>query len=184
MQVIRTSDEDGRQGRGPRRLEATLHRLLDPAARRRGFIEGRVFRAWPAIVGDDIAALCQPIRLSPGSGGGSGVLHVRVSGSAGLELQHTEPLVLQRINAYFGRAVVGRLRLTQAPAPLPPEPARLPARHLTGSEIEAIARSVDAITHPALREALRTLGEAVRAQASADIHNAFSTPPPALRHRT
>lgn len=182
MQAMRTIDTDGRrQARGPMRLDATLQRLLEPAARQRGFVEARLFRAWPSIVGETIATLCQPIRLAPGANGG--VLHVRTTGSAGLELQHTEPQILQRINAYFGRPVAVRLRLTQAPAPLAPEPAPPAMRPLSASENETIARTVDVITHPDLREALRALGHAVRAHGPNDVHTGFITPSPALRRR-
>jgi len=37
------------------------------------------------------------------------VLEIRVEGAAALELQHSEPRVIERINAHFGYAAIRRL---------------------------------------------------------------------------
>ena len=57
-------------------------------------------------------------RAAPGGRGGT--LHVRVgSGALALELQHLEPVVIERINTYFGYRAVERLKLVHGPLPAP-----------------------------------------------------------------
>ncbi|MGI9449776.1 MAG: DciA family protein, partial [Geminicoccaceae bacterium] len=60
-----------------------LGRLLDPEAKRRGLAEARLLTEWARIIGPEIASRCQPVSLSR-----NGLLHLDVSGSAALELQH------------------------------------------------------------------------------------------------
>src|SRR5919106_1345380 len=111
---IATGGAAMRRGGGLRRLPDLLGKVLDPASRRRGLAEAGVLTDWPRIVGEVLARRCQPVKLT-GSRGHGGILHVHVAGSAALELQHSEPQLLERINSYFGYPAVARLRLIRAP---------------------------------------------------------------------
>jgi hypothetical protein len=152
-----------RRGGGLRRMPELLGRLLDPAARRRGLAEARLLTDWAAVVGPHLAARCQPVKLAPDPGGRGGVLVLHVSGPAALELQHSQPQVIERINGYFGYPAVARLRLIQAPrrAPVKPRKAR-PARSLSAAECAEIDTLVQPIADGALRAALTRLGRALR----------------------
>lgn len=160
--------QDVRRGGGLKRLPEMLTRLLDPAARRRGIASAGLLTEWPAIVGPNLAARCQPIKLGRDRGGPGGVLQLRVGGTAALELQHSEPQLVERINDYFGFPAVARLRLVQAPLP-PARRRRTPAaRALSPDELAEIETSVATVADEPLRAALAGLGRAVR-----------SSPPPA-----
>lgn len=132
-----------------------LGKVLDPAARRRGLAEARLLTDWAGVIGPEIAARCQPINLTR-----NGVLHLHVSGSAALELQHSELQVVQRINTFFGRPTVVRLHLRQAPPQrrvlARPEPAAAPP--LTAAERDTIGRTVEQVSDTGLRDALASLG--------------------------
>jgi hypothetical protein len=157
--------ETMRRGGGLRRLPDLLGRVLDPAARRRGLAEAGVLSDWPRIVGEVLAARCQPVKLTGGDRGHGGVLHVHVAGSAALELQHSEPQLLERINSYFGYPAVARLRLIRAPLALPRRTAataRKPLDAAARADIEAVVRPV---ADDGLRAALSGLGAALKAQA-------------------
>ena len=128
-----------RRGGGLRRLPELLGRVLDPAARRRGLAEARLLTDWRLILGPQLGARCQPVRLS-GARGAPGVLTVHVGGASALELQHGEPQVVERINDFFGYPAVARLRLIQAPPVRPVKPpARWPVRALAPDELAALA---------------------------------------------
>lgn len=133
-----------------------LGRLLGPEARRRGLAEARLLTDWAGVIGEEIAARCQPVSLTR-----DGILHLDVSGSAALELQHNELQVIERINTFFGRPTVARLRLRQAPhrrrTLKPPSPAAPAA--LSDDERAAIGDDVGAVTDDDLRQALASLGE-------------------------
>lgn len=154
---------DTRRGGGLRRIPELLGRILDPAARRRGLAEAKLLTEWPTIVGARLAARCQPVRLAGAPDHGGGILHLHVGGAAALELQHSEPQIIERINGFFGYPAVVRLRLVQAPRPaVAKRPAAAPQRPLSAAETAAVADAVRGIGDPALQAALEALGRALK----------------------
>jgi hypothetical protein len=153
-----------RRGGGLRRLPDLLGRVLDPASRRRGLAEVRVLTDWPSIVGEVLAARCQPVKLTGGGRGHGGILHIHVAGSAALELQHSEPQLLERINSYFGYPAVARLRLIRAPLALPRRAGAAAAPPLDAAARAEIEALVQPVAHDGLRAALAGLGATLKAQ--------------------
>jgi hypothetical protein len=156
-------DPQARRGGGLRRLPDLLGRVLDPAARRRGLAEAKLLTEWPAIVGPRLAGRSQPVRLTPRPDQPGGVLSLHVAGAAALELQHSEPQVLERINGFFGYPAVSRLHLIQAPparTAAPPAPPDRPG--LTSAEENEVALDVRPISDPALQAALARLGRTLK----------------------
>ena len=90
-----------------------------------------------------------------------GVLKLRIPGTLAPDLQHRAPLLIERINLYFGRAAVSRLVLVQASLPLPSAPARRALPPLPASEAQSLDRQLDAVADPELRAALARLGKSV-----------------------
>lgn len=158
-----------RRGGGLRRLPDLLGQVLDPAARRRGLAEAKLLTEWPTIVGPALAARSQPIRLSRSGDASGGVLLLHVAGSAALELQHSAPQVLERINGFFGYPAVGRLRLIQAPPPKNSSRQAAPAdRSLSEADEVQVTQAVQVIRDPGLRTALLDLGRALKRRPRAD----------------
>ena len=152
-----------RRGGGLRRLPDLLSSLLDPTARRRGLAEAKLLTEWPTIVGPGLAGRCQPIRLGKSTDWQGGVLVLHVAGTAALELQHSEPQVLERINGFFGYPAVSRLRLIQAPPPRSrPRPAPPVNRSMSVAEETELAEAVRDIRDPGLRTALQGLGRSLK----------------------
>ena len=83
------------------------------AFNRFGFAKSDIVLHWREIVGAVLARSSVPERLiMPKRAEGdskSGTLHIRVEGSYAPEMQHLEPLVIDRINSYYGFKAVGRL---------------------------------------------------------------------------
>jgi hypothetical protein len=155
--------EQIRRGGGLRRLPDLLTRVLEPAARRRGLAEAKLLTEWPTIVGPGLAAQCHPIRLSQRSDQPGGILLLHVAGAAALELQHSEPQILERINGFFGYHAVSRLRLIQAPLPRRTAPRAPPVdRSVSDAEEIEIAQAVRDIRDPDLRAALWGLGRTLK----------------------
>jgi hypothetical protein len=147
-----------RQYRGFRAVGAAVSKLTVPIiARRGGGILVRLKAEWAAIVGPDWAEVSWPATL-----GRDSVLKLRVAPGAALELQHRAPLIIERINLFFGRAVVTRLALVQGPLPLSSGLGRPVIRPLSHGEAEALDQRLSVIADPDLRTALAQLGRAVR----------------------
>ena len=84
------------------------------AFRRYGFARSDILLHWNEIVGSVLARSSLPERLvlpknEQQSDARAGVLHIRVDGSFAPEMQHLEPLVIDRINSYYGFKAVERL---------------------------------------------------------------------------
>jgi hypothetical protein len=147
---------------GMRAIGAALPAATKGAVARRGFAEARLLLDWPAIVGEALARQTVPERLQRPRGEGGGVLHVRVAGAFALELQHLEPVVIERINAHFGHAAVARLKLTQGLPARTLRPRR-PPRPIGAAAEAGLAASVERIGDARLKEALARLGRAILA---------------------
>jgi len=142
---------------GFRAAGASLSRIVGPiVARHGGGILARLKSEWPAIVGPELAAVTWPEALARG-----GSLKLRVAPAKALELQHRAPLVLERVNLFFGREVATRLLLVQAPLPLAAPPPRSPERLIRPGEAAALDRQLADVASPELREALARLGRRV-----------------------
>lgn len=156
-----------RSGRGPRALAAMVSKITRKVLKQRGFAEAGIITDWPAIVGAELALESAPEKLvyPPGERLG-GVLHIRVAGALATELQHLEPLVIERINGYFGYRAVARLRLLQGPLPVEetaPPPVR---RRLEPGEEAALREGLAEVPDDDLKAALERLGRAVMAKAN------------------
>lgn len=149
-----------------RALNLPLSELTDAIARKafgkRGFATSEILTGWSDIVGDELARLSLPEKLSfPRGKGDGGTLLVRVDGAAALELQHLEPVLIGRINRLCGFRAVARLRLVQGPLPQTgeaPPAAPAPLSRAAADELEAL---LCATGDPELRAALDRLGRGV-----------------------
>ncbi len=78
-----------------------------------------------------------------------------------LELQHRAPLLIERVNAFFGRLVVTRLVLVQGPLPLDSASSEAGLRSPAYCGMDRLHSRLSGIADPQLREALARLGRAV-----------------------
>jgi len=149
---------------GPRLLSALAARAARSAFARKGFGAGEVLTRWPAIVGPTVAQHTVPERLVfPPGQRTDGVLHVTVaSGGFATELQHLEPLVLERINGFFGYRAVTRLRLYQRPLPAMPRRRERPAATpLSPGDRERLDNALSGTRDARLKAALEALGREI-----------------------
>ncbi|MBS9476810.1 DUF721 domain-containing protein [Ancylobacter radicis] len=159
--------------RGPKPLADLIDATIAESCRQRGLASVEIVTRWADIVGEALAARAVPIKLAWPSRQDSpepGVLHVRVEGGYAIELQHDAPVVIERVNRYFGWRCIGRLALRQGPVPVLRPPRR---RFIEPGEAEcaAIASRLGPFDDPGLAAALARLGALVereRGPAGAD----------------
>ena len=137
-----------------------IDRLAKKPLGKRGFTESALVSGWPAIVGEMLGQNTLPLKIVfPVGERTGGTLHIRVaSGALAIELQHLQPLILQRINGHFGYGAVVRLQMVQGP--LPPRSRRrvLVPPKLSPAAEQALTDQVARVSDPDLREALARLG--------------------------
>jgi len=144
-------------------LRELLNKLVGDAFARQGFASAELVTRWDHIVGHEIAAHSEPIKLhwprrSDGEDGEAGTLVLRVEGPAAIEIQHLAALICERVNRFLGWRAVGRLALRQAPLRW-----RQPQTTRTEDPAAAapIAETLSDIKDEELKEALARLGAAV-----------------------
>jgi hypothetical protein len=148
----------------PRPLADFTGATLSGAFKAQGFANTEILARWADIVGPEIAAHSEPIKINwPRPVGDEtpapATLVLRVEGPAALEIQHLSAPILERVNRFFGWQAIGRIALRQAPLrrraartrPPPPDPA-LAAR---------ISQNLP-IADESLREAVARLGAAIK----------------------
>lgn len=156
--------EPARISRGPLAVAAVAGRITRPILGKRGLAEGDILSRWATIVGPTLAAYALPEQVKfPRGRREDGELLVRVSnGSFATSLQHDAPIVIERINGYFGYAAIRSLKIVQAPLPLRRPKVRKEPPPLSEAEKIRLGSDVSSVTDPELRAALERLGAAIR----------------------
>lgn len=139
-------------------------RLLAGSFAKQGFASAELVTRWPEIVGADIAAHAQPLKMQWPRAAETeqrepGTLVLRVEGPAAIEIQHLAPVILERVNRYFGWQAVARLAIRQAPLA-----RRAPKKRavLDSAETAKVAATLPQVEDEGLKDALARLGAAVK----------------------
>jgi hypothetical protein len=166
---VATKKSEPKEVREPRRLNRAvglteaLGKALDPALKRRGFASRDLVAHWHVMAPAPYDRMARPDKLSwpRGEKGAEGaVLHLRCHPGHALALAHEGERVAAAVNRYFGYFLVGSIRMSAAPFELEPE---LPATAPAVPEVARarVARTVDKVVDPGVRDALRELGMAM-----------------------
>ena len=159
--------------RGFERAAGLIQSQIRSAGETRGFAEARLLTHWAEIVGQDIATMSRPVKISYARGGFGATLVLLTTGANAPLLQAESQRIRERVNACYGYNAISHIRVTQtAPtgfadgqvafAEKPATPAaREPGALAKGKAHEAASR----ITDKSLAEALERLGQNVLSKA-------------------
>lgn len=148
---------------GPVQIDLLGAKLMRPLLGKRGLGEGDICFHWAAIVGGSfLATNSAPERIQfPKGERSGGILHLRVpSGALATQLQHLTPQIIQRVNGFYGYPAIADVRIHQRPLPPRPRKAGDPPP-LPEPARERLALQLQNVDHPALKDALARLGEAM-----------------------
>jgi hypothetical protein len=134
------------------------------AFRRFGFVQSSIVSRWSEIVGDRYAAVSSPesIRFPPGKRS-DGVLNLVVEGAHAPMMQHVAPVIVERVNRFFGYAAVQRVTFKQGIVQIARAKARTAPPSLRPLPAE-LGDSVREIADPELRACLESLARGVAAK--------------------
>jgi hypothetical protein len=155
-------------------LRDLLGKVVGETFTRQGFASAELVTRWTEIVGGEIAAHSEPVKIqwprpvSPSGrasddgsalGRPAGTLVLRVEGPAAIEIQHLVNVICERVNRFLGWRAVERIAFRQAPlrrathrSAAAPDPAAA----------ACIAASMPEVADEDLRQALARLGAAVK----------------------
>lgn len=165
--MAKTPPSSGKTTRRARGFVAAS-RLMEPQIRKageaRGFAVARLLTHWAEIAGEDLAALCRPVKISYGKGGLGATLTVLTNGAAAPLLQMQLPRLREKVNACYGYSAIARVIITQT-APIgfaegqaeftsaPRRPPPVPAPEL----LRSASQTAEGVRDESLRSALERL---------------------------
>lgn len=135
------------------------------AFRRFGFVQSSIVSRWAEIVGERYAKVSSPesIRFPAGRKSG-GVLTLLVQGAHAPLMQHLAPLIIDRVNRFFGYPAVAKVAFRQG-SPLPQ--AKQPKRPQLGPVPKELGEGLREIADPELRACLESLAARIAATSGA-----------------
>lgn len=145
----------------PRAAGELVGAIGDRSFRRFGFVQGAIVSRWAEIVGARYAKVSSPesIRFPLGKKAG-GALTLLVDGAHAPLIQHLTPMIVERVNRFFGYAAVNRIVFKQGKPPAaPPKLARPQLRPVPKELGEGLREIVD----PELRACLESLAARIEA---------------------
>jgi hypothetical protein len=149
-----------RSGR-PRAAGELVGEIGGMAFKRFGFVQSAIVSRWAEIVGERYARVSSPesIRFPTGRKS-SGVLTLLVEGAHSPLLQHLSPLIIERVNRFFGYEAVNRIVFRQGKLlERKSEPARPQLRPVPTELGEGLRQIAD----PELRACLESLAGRIAA---------------------
>lgn len=129
--------------------------------RRFGFVQSSIVSRWGEIVGERYAKVSSPesIRFPAGKKAG-GVMTLLVDGAHAPLIQHLTPLIIERVNRFFGYGAINRIVFRQGKPPAPPARPERPQLRPVPKEIGDGLRE---IADPELRACLESLAAQIAA---------------------
>jgi hypothetical protein len=133
--------------------------------RRFGFVQSAIVSRWGEIVGERYAQVSSPESIRfPGGRKSGGVLTLLVEGAHAPLIQHLAPLIIERVNRFFGYSAVNRVVFRQGRPPAATERPKRPdlrpvpkelgpgLREIVDAELraclESLAAQIDATSGP------------------------------------
>jgi hypothetical protein len=131
------------------------------AFKRFGFVQSAIVSRWNEIVGERYAKVSLPESIRfPAGRKSSGVLTLLVEGAHAPLIQHLAPLIIERVNRFFGYAAVNRIVFRQGKPPAPAERLKRPDLRPVPKEMGEGLRQ---IADPELRACLESLAASLSA---------------------
>lgn len=155
--------EEPRRAMRARAVSDMLPAIGGAAFRRFGFVQSSIVSRWKEIVGDRYAGVSSPesIRFPPGRKS-DGVLTLVVEGAHAPMMQHVAPVIIDRVNRFFGYGAVARVNFKQGVVQLAKAKSRVAPPSLRPIPAD-LGDSLREIADPELRQVLEALARGVAA---------------------
>ncbi len=153
--------EEAPRSRRARAVSEMLPAVGGAAFRRFGFVQSSVVSRWKEIVGERYAGVSAPesIRFPTGNRS-AGVLTLVVEGAHAPMMQHVVPVIVERVNRFFGYQAVERVQFKQGVVKLAKAKPRVAPPSLRPIPPE-LGDSLRGIADPELRACLEALARGV-----------------------
>jgi hypothetical protein len=161
MSKRKQTEEEAPRSCRPRAAGELVGDIGGQSFRRFGFMQSSIVSRWAEIVGERYAKVSSPesIKFPAGKKAG-GVLTLLVDGAHAPLIQHLTPMIVDRVNRFFGYAAINRIVFRQGK---PPAPAARPQRPQLAAVPKELGEGLREIADPELRACLESLGAQIAA---------------------
>jgi hypothetical protein len=145
----------------PRSAGELIGNVGGQSFRRFGFVQSAIVSRWSEIVGERYAKVSSPESIRfPAGRKSSGVLTLLVEGAHAPLIQHLAPMIMERVNRFFGHAAINRIVFRQGKPPAAsPRPHRAALRPVP----KELGEGLREIADPELRACLESLAARIAA---------------------
>lgn len=102
--------------KGFKRTDSLLSGQIRRASESRGFAQSRLLTQWTEVVGEEIAAISQPVEVTYGRGSVGATLTLLTNGANAPMLEMQKDQLRAKVNAVYGYNAIARVRVTQTAA--------------------------------------------------------------------
>jgi len=147
------------------RVGPLIVNAITPICQQNGFIQARILLEWEYIVTPQFAQFCTPLKVTfPLKQRSNGRLLLKTTSSMAMEISYLEPLILNRINQYFGYQAISKISLLQGPIAKKAPSQKPPPKPLPEAIQLNLENHVQLIEDDRLRAALLSLGMGISQQ--------------------
>ena len=149
---------------GLRLLSDVIPGIAGQVFSRKYIMLGRLVTRWDDIVGADLAAKAQPVKMRPYKKEGNKTLFsldIATNTADATLLHYRKDLILQRINQIFGADWITAIRFVPKAANGPLRKSATRKAPLTADEKTYLSDVLEGVEDPEVRERLRHLGTAI-----------------------
>ena len=146
-----------------RSLNSLLPKEAKKVFRKYGFAASEVLTKWEEVVGADMARHTEPIRLQFRKGKrGHGTLHIRAEGAFAPALHHLAPLLMEKVNVFYGYKAVEKITITQGPVDKSDSVQKIKKpENLSPENENELSLILKDTKDPELRSVLESLGRSI-----------------------
>ena len=146
----------------PTRLGFYTQKAVTPVFKVRGLMEGKIITHWSQVVGDKMAGMALPEKITfPKGKRTEGTLHLTVTSAGALLLQYAQDLILEQVNRFFGYKALSALRMIHGLTPPQEPPLKSPPAPLAEKEKKWLKKQILYVEDPELKTCLEKLGETI-----------------------
>ncbi len=157
--------EESERSCRPRSAGDLLGEIGGQSFRRFGFVQSAIVSRWGEIVGERYAkASCPESIKFPAGKKAGGVMTLLVDGAHAPLIQHLTPMIIERVNRFFGYAAINRIVFKQGKIPAA---AARPQRPQLRPVPKELGEGLREIADPELRACLESLAAQIAASSGA-----------------
>jgi hypothetical protein len=161
--ITKKQQAEAPRSKRARPVSEMLPSIGGAAFRRFGFVQSAVVSRWKEIVGERYAGVSAPESIRfPAGKRSAGVLTLVVEGAHAPMMQHVVPVIIERVNRFFGYGAVERVQFKQGVVKLAKAKPRVAPPSLRPIPAE-LGDSLREIADPELRACLEALAQGVAA---------------------